>query len=92
MTPKPTTAAADQQAIAEVIRQVVAKMVRTDPATISTETQLFTELGMDSTNALELLMLVEDESGIRIEADNLEHRHLETVGSLAAYFAEQAGG
>jgi acyl carrier protein len=91
MTPKPS-AALDPRSIADRTRVVLAGMVHKDPASLTDETRLFTDLGMDSTNALELLMLLEDELGIRVDADSLEHKDLETVGTLAEYFAEQAGG
>jgi acyl carrier protein len=77
--------------IAERTRQVLGGMVGRDPATLTDDTRLFAELGMDSTNALELLMQLEDELGVRIDADDLEQGDLETVGSLTEYFAEQAG-
>jgi acyl carrier protein len=91
MTPKPS-AALDPRSIADRTREVLAGMVNQDPASLTDDTRLFTDLGMDSTNALELLMLLEDELGVRVDGDSLEHKHLETVGTLAAYFAEQAGG
>jgi acyl carrier protein len=80
------------QSIAERTRQVLGQMVSRDPATLTDETRLFAELGLDSTNALELLMQLEDELGVRIDADNLEQKDLETVGSLTAYFSQQARG
>lgn len=78
--------------IAERTKQVLGGMVGRDPATLTDDTRLFAELGMDSTNALELLMQLEDELGVRIDADSLEQSDLETVGSLTGYFTQQAGG
>jgi acyl carrier protein len=77
--------------IADRTKVVLGAMVGRDPATLSDDTRLFAELGMDSTNALELLMQLEDELGVRIDADSLEQSDLETVGSLTGYFAQQAG-
>jgi acyl carrier protein len=80
------------QSIAERTRQVLGQMVNRDPATLTDDTRLFAELGLDSTNALELLMQLEDELAIRIDADNLEQKDLDTVGSLTRYFTQQARG
>ena len=80
------------ESIAERTRQVLGQMVNRDPATLHGDTRLFAELGLDSTNALELLMQLEDELGVRIDADNLEQKDLETVGTLTEYFTQQASG
>lgn len=80
------------QSIAERTRQVLGQMVNRDPAALTDDTRLFAELGLDSTNALELLMQLEDELAVRIDADSLEQKDLETVGSLTRYFAQQARG
>jgi acyl carrier protein len=82
---------ANAASIADRTKQVLGGMVGRDPASLTDDTRLFAELGMDSTNALELLMQLEDELGVRIDADNLQQSDLETVGSLTGYFAEQAG-
>ena len=68
---------------------MIAKLVRRDPGSLPEDTRLFADLGMDSTNALELLMSIEDELGITFDADTLEHRHLETIASLTDYLAAQ---
>jgi acyl carrier protein len=91
MTTKRQAAALDERVIADRIRNVLAAMVRTDPDTLTDGMRLFADLGLDSTSALELLMLIEDDLGVRIDADSLEHRHLETIGSLAGYFVAQMG-
>jgi acyl carrier protein len=80
------------QSIAERTRQVLGQMVSRDPASLTDDTRLFAELGLDSTNALELLMQLEDELAVRIDADNLEQKDLDTVGSLTRYFTQQARG
>jgi len=50
---------------------------------LSEETRLMADLGLDSTNVLELLMELEDEVGITIDAELLEARDFDTVGTLA---------
>ena len=91
MTTKRQSTALDERLIADRIRQVLAAMVRADASTLTAGMRLFADLGLDSTSALDLLMLIENDLGIRIDADSLEHRHLETIGSLTEYFRQQAG-
>lgn len=54
-------------------------------AEVSTDTSLFNALGLDSTGVLDLLMNLEDELGVEIEADTLELADFATVGSLVSY-------
>ncbi|MGB2570918.1 acyl carrier protein [Micromonospora citrea] len=87
-----TTADMDRGRLAERTVRVLAGVVQRDPQTLHQDTRLFADLGMDSTNALELLMTLEDEFGFEFDPETLESRHLETVGSLTDYIVEQAGG
>ncbi|MEV4481581.1 acyl carrier protein [Micromonospora coxensis] len=87
-----TTADMDRDQLAERTVRVLADVVQRDPQTLRQDTRLFADLGMDSTNALELLMTLEDEFGFEFDPETLESRHLETVGSLTDYIVEQAGG
>jgi len=54
-------------------------------ADVSADTSLFNTLGLDSTGVLDLLMNLEDELGVEIEADTLELTDFATVGSLVSY-------
>ncbi|MFC7545962.1 acyl carrier protein [Plantactinospora sp. GCM10030261] len=87
-----TTTDLDRKQLTERTIGVLADVVRREPESLRQDTRLFADLGMDSTNALELLMTLEDEFGFEFDAETLEARHLETVGSLTDYIAEQAGG
>jgi acyl carrier protein len=91
MTTQPQPVALDRETIAGAVRRVLAGMVHKAPESLTEDTRLFAGLGLDSTDTLELLMLIEDDLEVRIDADTLEHRHLETIGSLTDYFAAQAG-
>lgn len=55
---------------------------------VTAETRLFDDLNLDSTSVLGLLMALEDSLDIQVEPENLEQRHLETVGALAEFLAE----
>ena len=73
--------------VTECIIAALRRLVADDSIPITTETQLFAELGLDSTNLLELLMDVEDELDIALEADSLEQRHFHSVGALCERIA-----
>ena len=75
-----------------VVRAVIAalaRVLRRDESGISPETRLFQDLGLDSTTVLELLMDLESEIDIELDADTLEQEHFETVASLAEYVRSQ---
>ncbi|WP_410579400.1 phosphopantetheine-binding protein [Amycolatopsis sp. lyj-108] len=76
--------------IVETAIGLLATMSRREPATMSEETRLFEELGLDSVNTLELLMQLEELLDFQFDAETLEQRYLETVGTLATYVAKQA--
>lgn len=82
---------ADRESAAQSTKRIVATMVRRDPETITDRTLLFAGLGLNSANVLELLILIERELGIRLDVIEMEPHHLESVGSLAAYVAQQSG-
>lgn len=56
-----------------------------DLGAVDEDTALFTTLGLDSTGVLDLLMNLEDELGISLEAEELEMSDFSTVGSLVRY-------
>jgi acyl carrier protein len=81
----------DRRQVVETSIGVLAEMVRRPAETISEQTRLFEELGLDSVNTLELLMHLEELLRFQFDADTLEQRYLETVGTLASYVVDQAG-
>ncbi|WP_433654901.1 acyl carrier protein [Nocardia sp. CA-128927] len=94
MDQQAVTAGAPNESRAEVADQVVAilaKMVRRSPDSLERSTRLFEDLELDSTSALELLILIEDGIGVEFDEDTLEPEHFETVASLIAYVLEQLG-
>ena len=66
----------------------LSEVVGTELTGVTTETRLFDDLNLDSTSVLGLLMALEDSLDIQVEPENLEQRHLETVGALAEFLAE----
>ncbi|MBW6436418.1 acyl carrier protein [Actinoplanes hulinensis] len=74
--------------VGHVIDAVVAVLNR-ESVQVTEHTRLIDELGLDSTNVLELLMHLEDRLDAMIDSDTLEQDHFETVGTLADYVLEQ---
>lgn len=90
MTEQPAVTV-DREQVSIRLTAILAGMVGTSAETITEDTRLFAELGLDSTNALELLMTIEDEFGIEFDPGALELTHLESVGTLTKYLFDQAG-
>lgn len=68
----------------EVIAKIIAERTGCDEASVKNEST-FAELGIDSLDTVELLMNLEDETGIEIELD----QKIETVGELVALVEEK---
>jgi len=67
----------------EKIASIVADRTGCDPESVKMEST-FVELGIDSLDTVELLMNLEDETGISIELN----QKIETVGELVAMLNE----
>lgn len=52
-----------------------------------TEDTRLSDVGLDSTGVLELLMQLEETLGVEFDTDNLEMSHFESVRSLAGFVA-----
>ena len=57
---------------------------------ITEETSLFNEIGLDSTGVLDVLMGVEATLGVEINAEDLEMKDFSNVGTLADYLQREA--
>jgi acyl carrier protein len=82
----------DQIEISDKVVAILAGMVQTSPDLLQRDMRLFDDLGLDSSSALELLMRIEDETGIEFDDDTLEPQHFETVGTLVGYTLDQLKG
>lgn len=69
--------------IFEKVREMLAKQFEMDAAEISKETDIMNELGADSLDLVELMMVLEDEYGITITDEQMYS--LKTVGEIAEY-------
>ena len=59
------------------LREVLADSFRLDPARITMESHLFTDLDLDSIDAVELAIQLQDIAGRRVKAE--EFKHVRTV-------------
>lgn len=66
-----------QDDILQKLRQMLADSFRLDPAKITLDSHLFTDLDLDSIDAVELAIQLQDITGRRVKAE--EFRHVRTV-------------
>ncbi len=74
------------------IKNLIVKRLRleVDPASIESSAPIFGGgLGLDSIDALELVLGVEQEFGVRIDDEEIGSNALASVESLAAFLAER---
>lgn len=73
--------------IADKIKEMLAEKVGCDTAEINDET-LFSDLGIDSLDITEMMMGIEDEYGISLEADSSVTSVGELVGRIEKQLAK----
>lgn len=78
----------DRQQIFDAIVAALSDVLRQDLTGVTEETRLFDDLSLDSTSVLGLLMALEDTLDMQVDPENLQQKHLETVGALAGFIAE----
>jgi acyl carrier protein len=76
-------------AIAEKVRNALARELKLDPATIRADQALREDLGLNSLDAIELMFKVEEEFDLEIPDADLQK--LRTVGDLVSYLEERLG-
>ncbi|MFY1638267.1 acyl carrier protein [Solwaraspora sp. WMMB335] len=80
--------ATDRQQILDAIVAALSDVLRQELTGVTEQTRLFDDLSLDSTSVLGLLMALEDALDMQVDPENLEQRHLETVGALADFIVE----
>jgi acyl carrier protein len=75
---------ADGETVKRII-EVLGRIVIDDDVQITEATRLFDDLGLDSTNIMEMLVELESELGVEFDTEALDHAYFETVGSLAGF-------
>jgi len=64
------------------LRNILADNFEIDPATVTPESNLFEELGLDSIDAVDLAIKVQQLTGKRIKPEDF--KHVRTVGDVVA--------
>ena len=77
-------------AVADKVRNALARELKRDPATITPEQALREDLGLNSLDAIELMFKVEEEFDLEIPDADLQR--LRTVGDLVSYLEGRLGG
>lgn len=77
----------DRAQVVEQIRTVIAELTYQDLPVLDEDTKL-TELGLDSTGVLELLMKLEQHANFEVDADSLDPEVFLSVGSLTDYIMQ----
>ena len=67
----------------EKVKAMIAKQLKVDEATITTESRLIEDLKADSANVMVMIMELEDTYGIMVEDDQI--MKMKTVGDVVAY-------
>jgi acyl carrier protein len=93
ITAEPTAAltAEKRAAYLAAVREALAQVLNRDTSDVTEEARLFDDLGLDSSSALEMLIVIEDELDMQFEVEGLDMGDFETVGTLVAYVANEAG-
>jgi acyl carrier protein len=75
----------EERDLIDVVAASLSEVLERQLPDISADLRLLDDLNMDSTAILELLMTLEDNLGIEIDAEELNMDDFETVGTVAAY-------
>jgi acyl carrier protein len=86
------TVSADRERVVKAISAALADVLARELPTITEDSRLFDELGLDSTGVFELLMAIEEALDIQFDTDTLEMGHFASVRSLADFVTAEMGG
>ncbi len=83
----------EKKAIESQIKAMIVSLLELDkdPESINSDDNLIDTIGLNSVDALELLLMVEEEFEIEIDDDDLNESLVSSVGSMAGYIAEKIG-
>lgn len=74
--------------MSEKLKELLARELSIDPADVTPDAQLVSDLGINSIELADMLLICEDEFGVSISDDDA-HKFL-TVGDLTNYLEEHA--
>lgn len=78
-------ATATRPRVVDAIIDGLVEVLGRDLPEVTEETSLITELGLDSTSVLDLLMSIEERLELELDSESLHMGHFATVGTLAAF-------
>ena len=70
----------------ELVKEILAKQLRINADEIIAETSIREDLGVDSLDVVEMLMSIEEETGVVVPDDAI--MNLKTVGDVAKYIED----
>ena len=71
--------------VVDTLGVLLGRIYGTDLPRVSEETRLYDELGLSSAKTLELLLALEDELDLQVDAEELNRDDLASLGSLADF-------
>ena len=71
--------------IVALISRCIGEVLRAKPPQLTEDTRLPGSTGLDSLSSLELLMAIEEATGVTFDPDTLDMDRFATVGALADY-------
>lgn len=77
-------------ALRTLVLDALGEVLKKDLSATPDSTRLFADLGLDSTSIIELLMVLEDATGLDVDPDDLVPEVFETIGSLTAFVVAHA--
>ena len=72
------------------IIKTISRQFKTDPSRLSRDTNIMTDLGADSLDIIDMLMILEAEYKMNIDDSELEK--IKTIGDLEDYFSAKPKG
>ena len=72
----------------ETLKNILVEELQLDPEEITLEAELTNDLGINSIELADLVMLCEDQFGIEIEDENI-HKFI-TIGDVVTYLEERS--
>ena len=70
----------------DTVKELIAKQLKADPATITPDSRLVEDLKADSANIMVMIMDLEDQFGITVEDDQI--MKMKTVADVVAYIEQ----
>ncbi|MBD0674854.1 acyl carrier protein [Kitasatospora sp. NPDC091335] len=85
------TAPEKRAACLAAVREALAQVLNQDTAEVGEEARIFDDLGLDSSSALEMLIVIEDELDLQFDVESLDMGDFATVGTLVDFVVNEAG-